>query len=107
MKLWRLFRDFLRFSRLWHYHDGVEWTKDDAVAFNKFLKTPAGTKIRANLRHLVSVHLNSAVSESNQLQYNCGYSRGFQGCVATIESYAAISEDGDKDSPRNLDHLSP
>jgi hypothetical protein len=83
----RILRCFISFIRNYNWVDEPKWENDDEKAWTAFLATPTGKKLSLILLNLTLRQNASAVQKSNErLASACGYSIGFRGCVAVLES---------------------
>ncbi len=57
------------------------WLEEDAAAWNAFLRTPTGDKLKRKARHREQMHNRSAVLRTEGFENNCGRAAGFNGCA--------------------------
>ena len=83
----RTFRAILAFIRNHQWVDEPAWLEEDEKAWTAFLGTPTGRKLSLILLNLTLRHNASAVMKNgDRLAEACGWSKGYRGCVATLES---------------------
>lgn len=79
----------LYFIRNQAWVEEPKWSDEDEKAWTGFLSTPTGQKLSLILLNLTLRQNASAVQKSEEKLANaCGYSMGFRGCVAVLESLA-------------------
>lgn len=93
----------MKFLKLfWAFYKGhphtvaVDWTKDDAEFFSKFMKSPTGRRFKNNLI-AQSCEQDRLATVSLDPKWQCGAATGYRIILAKIDEFTVVpTETGDE-----------